>query len=33
MDGFPDCPEPMKQQLAPLLSAAVATLQADGVLP
>ncbi len=33
MGGFPDCPEPMKQQLAPLLSAAVATLQADGVLP
>jgi len=33
MGAFPDCPEPMKQQLAQLLSAAVATLQADGVLP
>ena len=33
MGGFPDCPEPMKQQLAQLLSAAVATLQADGALP
>jgi len=33
MGAFPDCPEPMKQQLAPLLSTAVATLQADGALP
>ncbi len=33
MGAFPDRPEAMKQQLAPLLSAAVATLQTDGVLP
>jgi len=33
MGAFPDCPEPMKQQLAQLLSAAAATLQDDGVLP
>ncbi len=33
MGAFPDCPEPMKQQLAPLLSAAVAALRTDGVLP
>ena len=33
MGAFPDCPEPMKPQLAQLLSTAVATLQADGTLP